>query len=422
VNIKGFDLVVIRVVVRAVLILLLCSAASSQTADVVLTGATVYPSPDAQPIVDASIVVHEGRVAAIGPRASISVPKGAQVLDCSGKFIVAGFWNSHVHILTVGLLHTRDSQAKELNNQLDLMFNRWGFTTVFDLASVLDNTLALRSRIESGELRGPHILTVGEPIWTTEPIYVRDFLNENHISIPHTETPDQAIALVRDHAAKGANGIKLFAGSLQAGGKVAVLPLSIAKAAVTEAHRHRMPVFAHPQNLDGVNIAIDSGVDVLAHTVPDSPPWDAGFVVRLKKANLALIPTLSLFDFEARKAGASDQERETWVAKMVTELRAYSQAGGDILFGTDIGYTDHYDTAMEFALMAQAGMNFPQILASLTTNPARRFGGSRRTGRIAVGTDADLVVLQADPAKDVAALSKVQLTMRGGKVIYSAGN
>jgi imidazolonepropionase-like amidohydrolase len=422
VNIKGFDLAVIRVVIRVAVLLLLCTAASSQPADLVLTGATVYPSPDAQPIVDAIIVVHDGRIAAIGPRASISIPKGVQVLDCSGKFIVAGFWNSHVHILTVGLLHARDTQVDELNKQLDLLFNRWGFTTVFDIASVLDNTLALRARIESGELRGPHILTVGEPIWTIEPIYVRDFLNENHVSIPRTETPDRAIALVRDHAAKGANGIKLFAGSVQAGGKVAVLPLLIAKAAVTEAHRHGLPVFAHPQNLDGINVAIDSGVDVLAHTVPDSPPWDTGFVERLKKANLALIPTLTLFDSEARKAGASDQERETWVAKMVTELRAYSQAGGEILFGTDIGYTDHYDTAMEFALMAQAGMNFPQILASLTTNPARRFGDSRRTGRIAVGMDADMVVLQADPSKDVAALSKVQLTMLGGKVIFSAGN
>src|SRR5712664_2933480 len=53
-------------------------------------------------------------------------------------------------------------------------FNRWGFTTVFDLSSVLDNTLALRHRIDSKELRGPRILTVGEPIWTVAPVYVRD--------------------------------------------------------------------------------------------------------------------------------------------------------------------------------------------------------------------------------------------------------
>jgi imidazolonepropionase-like amidohydrolase len=407
---------------RAALTLGLFSAVSLHAADLVLKGATVYPSPDARPIPDASILIHDGRIAAVGPRASIRIPKGAQIIDCSGRFIVAGFWNSHVHILTPGLLHARDSKAGDLNEQLDVMFNRWGFTTVFDIASILDNTLALRARIESGELRGPRILTVGEPVWTMEPIYVRDFLNENHISMPHTDTPDQAISLVRDHAAKGANGIKLFAGSVQGGGRVEVLPPSIAKAAVTEAHRHSMPVFAHPQNLEGVKVAIDTGVDILAHTVPDSPPWDAEFVARLKKANMALIPTLTLFDFEARKAGGSDAEREAWIAKMVAELRVYSQAGGDILFGTDIGYTDHYDTTLEFTLMSQAGMTFQQILASLTTNPARRFGDASHTGRIAVGTDADLVVLQGDPAKDVTALSNVQLTMRSGKITYSARN
>jgi imidazolonepropionase-like amidohydrolase len=299
------------------------------------------------------------------------------------------------------------------------MFNRWGFTTVFDVASVLDNTLALRRRIENNELRGPHILTVGEPIWTIEPVYVREFLKERHIAIPHTETPDQAVALVRDHATRGANGIKLFTGSYQGGGKVAPLPLTVAKAAVEEAHRRRMPVFAHPQNMDGVNVAIDSGVDILAHTVPQSTPWTPEFVSRLKSANMALIPTLTLFDFEARKGNSSDQEREAWIAKMIAELRAYSQADGDILFGTDIGYIDHFDTALEFTLMAQAGLNFREILSSLTTNPAQRFGYSEHNGSIARGMDADLVVLDTDPAHDATAFSKVRYTIRSGRVIYS---
>jgi len=78
-----------------------------------------------------------------------------------------------------------------------------------------------------------------------------------------------------------------------------------------------MPVFAHPQNLDGVEVAVDSGVDVLAHTVPQSPPWTPEFVSRLKSANLTLIPTLTLFDFEARKEKGRDQQREAWIAKMV---------------------------------------------------------------------------------------------------------
>jgi imidazolonepropionase-like amidohydrolase len=66
--------------------------------------------------------------------------------------------------------------------------------------------------------------------------------------------------------------------------------------------------------------------------------------------------------------------------------------------------------------MSQAGMSFQQILSSLTTNPARRFGYSGRSGRIAVGLDADLTVLEADPARDSTAFAQVQLTIRGGKI------
>jgi len=103
---------------------------------------------------------------------------------------------------------------------------------------------------------------------------------------------------------------------------------------------------------------------------------------------------------------------------MVGQLRAYSDAGGDILFGTDVGYTDHYDTTMEFSLMSQAGMNYKQILASLTTNPARKFGDSGHTGRIAKGMNADLAILSADPAQDATAYSKVRYTIRNGKVMF----
>lgn len=402
---------------RAITLVLLC-AVRLQAADVALAGGTVYPSPDARPIADAVIVIRDARIAAVGSRASVRIPPGVQVLDCSGKFITAGFWNSHVHLFTPGLLHARDSSAAELSGQLDAMLNRWGFTTVFDIGSVLDNTVALRRGTESGGVRGPHILTAGEPLWTVAPIYVRDYLAANHITIPIVTTAEDAVERVRTQAQRGADGVKLFTGSVQGGGQVANMPLGMVRAAVEEGHRLHLPVFAHPQNSAGVEVAIDGGVDILAHTVPDSPPWTQAFVTRLRRAHMALIPTLTLFDFEMRKAGGSDQERHKWIDKMVAELRAFSQAGGEVLFGTDVGYTDHFDTALEFTLMSQAGMSFQEILASLTTAPARRFGYSERRGHIATGMEADLTVLNSDPAKDVTAFSRVQLTICDGKIIY----
>jgi imidazolonepropionase-like amidohydrolase len=128
---------------------------------------------------------------------------------------------------------------------------------------------------------------------------------------------------------------------------------------------------------------------------------------------LALIPTLTLFDVEAKKAKVSAEENEMWIKQAVQELKTYSDAGGQVLFGTDVGYIDQFDTAEELQLMSRAGMSFQQILASLTTNPATRFGYSSHSGRIAKG-----MVLDGDPARDVTAFSKVHHVIKGGKLTY----
>ena len=81
---------------------------------------------------------------------------------------------------------------------------------------------------------------------------------------------------------------------------------------------------------------------------------------------------------------------------------------------------DDYDPSDEYALMAEAGMSFRQILGSLTTAPAERFGESRQLGRIAAGFQADLVVMKGDPSTNIRALAAVQYTLRDGKIIYRA--
>ncbi|MFZ0797207.1 MAG: amidohydrolase family protein [Terriglobales bacterium] len=393
-------------------------------ADLALVHARIYPSPTDPPIEDGTILVHNGRISAIGPSVKIKVPRFAgkvTVLECQGLVVTAGFWNSHVHIFTPGLLHAEKRSSDEISSQLEQMLTRWGFTTVFDIASILDNTNNIRRRIEKGDVRGPRILTVGEPFYPKggTPIYVKGFLEKNHIPSAEVQSIPQAVERVRHQIKYGADGIKIFTGSITAHG-VLPMPMDLAKAIVSEAHHAGKPVFAHPSNAEGIEVALQSGVDVLAHTAPMSGDWTPAFAERLKAAHLALIPTLTLFDVEAKKAKVSAEENEMWIRQAVQELKAYSDAGGQILFGTDVGYIDQFDTTEEFTLMSRAGMSMQQILASLTTNPAERFGYSRRSGRIAKGMDADLVVLDADPAKDVAAFSRVHQVIRRGKLIYAA--
>ncbi|MCI0413716.1 amidohydrolase family protein [bacterium] len=100
------------------------------------------------------------------------------------------------------------------------------------------------------------------------------------------------------------------------------------------------------------------------------------------------------------------------------EVGVFSEAGGQILFGTDVGYIKDYDPTQEYEYMAQAGLSWQKILASLIISPAERFNESKRRGRIAKGMDADLVVLASDPSKNVKAFSQVQYTIRAARIIH----
>jgi imidazolonepropionase-like amidohydrolase len=137
----------------------------------------------------------------------------------------------------------------------------------------------------------------------------------------------------------------------------------------------------------------------------------------MKERRVALTPTLTLWKYYMRHDRLSAQEKV--INTEVSQLRAWVAAGGTVLFGTDLGAVA-YDPTEEYALMAQAGMTFPQILASLTTAPAERFGDENKLGRIAAGSQADLAVFQQDPATNLRALAHVKYTLRAGKIIYSA--
>jgi imidazolonepropionase-like amidohydrolase len=145
--------------------------------------------------------------------------------------------------------------------------------------------------------------------------------------------------------------------------------------------------------------------------------WTPEEIQRMKDQHVALIPTLSLFPDELRKEGRSEGAKADMLAHAVAQLKNYSSHSGTILFGTDVGYTQLYDTTSEYEYMGRAGMNFRDILASLTTNPAAFFKAGR-TGKVVTGYAADLVVLGGDPAADVRNFAKVEYTVRAGKVVY----
>ena len=380
--------------------------ANAQT--LALVGGKVYASPDAAPLDDAVVLTVNGVITAIGSRSDVQLPSDARVVDCTGKTVVAGFWNSHAHFTEAVWRNAASAPAAPLTAHMQEMLTRWGFTTVWSLGSDPDNSMALRRRVYADEILGPNIFLVGS-------IFPRDgrpaYLPEARI--PEAETPERATEMARNYMRIGLDGIKLFTGAYKGEDKPVVnMDAAIAKAAVDVAHAQGKPVFAHPQNTAGIEAVIAGGVDVMAHTVGRQPGYPVEQLARFKQQGIALTPTLSLF----AKLPLPPEIVGRLVDNIVGQLKSFSENGNTVLFGTDVGYIPLYDTTLEYELMHRA-LSERQVLASLTTNPAGYFKATKK-GRVEKGFDADLAVLDGDPLADVKNLAKVAYTIRAGKVIY----
>jgi imidazolonepropionase-like amidohydrolase len=373
-----------------------------------LVGGTVYASPTTAPLKDAVLVVSGGTIAAVGSRGDVQVPQDARIIDCSGRSLTAGFWNSHVHFTEPVWRQAASARAETLTGHMQDMLTKWGFTIVWDLGSDPDDLLPLRRRVEAGDVPGPRIYSTGDVFPKGgHPIYLPP-----EMQLPEAGTAEAAIGFARNFLGQGLDGMKLFTGSYMGDRPVVNMDATIAKAVVDTAHAQGKPVFAHPQNKIGVEVAISADVDVLAHTVPTEPGYTSEQLAQFKAKGIALIPTLSLWTTVAPDQAAKDY----LVQSGVNQLKAFAANGGIILFGTDVGFTKLYDTSPELEFMGRA-LSFGDVLASLTTNPAAYFKAPRK-GRIEQGFDADIVVLDGDPTADVRNLAKVAYTIRAGRVIY----
>ena len=381
-------------------------AASAET--LVLKGGTLVGSPDAAPLADAVVVTTDGVIRAAGRASEVQIPDGAHVLDCTGKTIVAGFWNSHVHFTQAVWRGAAHAAAPPLAQHMQDMLTRWGFTTVWDLGSNPTDSLPLRQRVKAGEIPGPNILLAGDIFPKGgHPVYL-----PAETQLPEAATPEEAAEMARRDLGMGLDGMKLFTGAYMGDKPVVNMDPAIAKAAVDVAHAQGKPVFAHPQNKAGMETVIEAKVDIMAHIVPGLPGYSAEQLARFKEQGTALTPTLSLFAMTIGGPELAARLADSGVA----QLKAFSDNGGTVLFGTDVGFTTIYDTTPEYVLMHRA-LAERQVLASLTTNPARYFKAAKK-GRVEPGFDADLVVLEGDPIADVRNLAKVATTIRAGQVIY----
>jgi imidazolonepropionase-like amidohydrolase len=377
-----------------------------------ITGARIYVSPDAAPMAHGTVLLRDGKIAAVGQQ--VEVPPGAEVLECDGCVLTAGFWNTHVHFTERKWSGAQWKPGAALQAQLQDMLTSRGFTTVVDTGSNLFDTSPLRRRIEQGEIEGPRIYTAGSAQYPPHgvPYYLRDNMPRWQLAfLAQPNRPATAARVEERNISRGADLLKLFTGSYVARGKVLPMPLEDARAAVKVAHAHGQLAFAHESDLQGVRVAMESGVDVLAHAMDTTEGVDDAVLGSVIAKHMAMIPTLKMF-------ATTVTTDPKYLDPIYTQVRRFHELGGDLLFGTDVGYMTDYDTTDEFRALEHSGLSGRDILRMLTTAPAQRFGVDGATGSIQVGKAGDLVLLDGDPVKDVTAFAAVRATVRGGRVIW----
>jgi imidazolonepropionase-like amidohydrolase len=267
-----------------------------------LVGGQVQPEPEAAVIVDGVVLIADGRITAVGRRADVAVPPGATMIDGTGGTVTAGFWNSHVHLMSAALENAESAPAAQLSEGLRAMLTSHGVVHAVDTGSRLGNTLALRRRVENGEIRGPTIRTAGTGFVPEggSPYYLLP------VRLPEFRNGAQTAVLVNGELDGGADVVKLFTGSWARQDAIVVMPVDLVRAATSAAHGRGKMVIAHPSNSAGARAAIEGGVDVLAHTFPselDRRPWDRALPGMMRERGMALIPTLKLFPYELAKLG-----------------------------------------------------------------------------------------------------------------------
>jgi len=375
-----------------------------------------------------TVVVRDGRIAAIGAGDAIATPGGAAVVDLAGRTVIPGLINAHGHVAdTLGLeANPRFYTESNLVRQLRL-YARYGVTTVVSLGG--DGEIGRQMRDASvGPLDRARLRIAGPVVTATTPEAAR-------------QQVDRVAALQPDF-------IKIRVDDNL--GTTRKMPLEAARAVIDQAHAHGIRVAAHIFYLDDAKALVKAGADFLAHSVRDQPV-DAELMELMKSRKVCLSPTLtrelSTFVYETEPDFFSDPFFLNGVeSSVVAALRdparrnrtpssdiAYRykaaldeasanvkrlhEAGVEIALGTDTGppgrfqgYFEH----LELELMARAGLS-PAELVRLATGGAASCAGLPDAGDLAVGRWADFVVLTANPLVDIRATRAIESVWIGGR-------
>ncbi|SHG21106.1 amidohydrolase family protein [Geodermatophilus nigrescens] len=367
----------------------------------------------------ALVLVEDGRIVAVQP-ASAAAPDGVPVTALPGTTLLPGLVDTHVHLCG-------DSGPRALDRLPELSPAEVDATVADSLRQHLAaGVTAVRDLgdvgwavVERAPEDGPTVVASGPPL-TSHGGHCAGMGGQVRGTGPLRDA-------VRERAARGAGVVKLMAsgGAMTPGTDMAACQFTAAevRAVVDEAHRLGLPVTAHAHALPAVRQVLAAGVDGIEHcTCLTATGWGAppGLAGQLARAGVVVGPTLGLAEGAVpppRVQALIDRLGLTEEARAAEAARLHA-AGVRLVSGVDSGIAPgkpHGIVARAVASLAAAGVPAADALATATAGAARACGLGHRTGRLAPGLDADLLLVDGDPTRDVAALARVRLVVSRGR-------